>query len=251
MASMGYAIHEQTDSSGLIYMKARFYLPMYGRFTNPDPARDQHSEETQSWNINSYVRNSPMMNTDPTGLWTWRGVWEETKRFFSHEFHGQDSIQKMPDGAMLRINPVDSKRDVKILSDGNLLKAEFKTKLSHTESSKASEASALKGNILARAEVTQTKGTYATDVTAKFGATSIGAADSLKIGSSLNASGSIGIRAFGYEITLNGHIEGGLQLGAKSSLFTRDQDGIRFIRFSIQPFLGSIGFDGIGIKKID
>ncbi|GEM_PF-6715931 len=50
------------------YMQARFYLPMYGRFASPDPARDQHFEQTQSWNIYSYVQNNPVMNTDPTGM---------------------------------------------------------------------------------------------------------------------------------------------------------------------------------------
>ncbi len=52
-------------------MQARFYLPMYGRFASPDPARDQHIELTQSWNIYSYVRNMPTMRIDPTGLYTW------------------------------------------------------------------------------------------------------------------------------------------------------------------------------------
>ena len=51
-------------------MQARFYLPQFGRFTAPDPARDQHFEDTQSWNIYSYVRNSPVMSTDPTGMVT-------------------------------------------------------------------------------------------------------------------------------------------------------------------------------------
>ena len=49
-------------------MQARFYLPQFGRFSAPDPARDQHFEDTQSWNIYSYVRNSPVMSTDPTGM---------------------------------------------------------------------------------------------------------------------------------------------------------------------------------------
>ena len=49
-------------------MQARFYAPQYGRFTAPDPARDQHFEDTQSWNIYSYGRNSPIMSTDPTGM---------------------------------------------------------------------------------------------------------------------------------------------------------------------------------------
>ena len=50
------------------HMQARFYLPMYGRFASPDPARDQHFEQTQSWNIYSYVQNSPTMRIDPTGM---------------------------------------------------------------------------------------------------------------------------------------------------------------------------------------
>lgn len=69
----GFTNHEQTDASGLIYMQARFYLPMYGRFASPDPARDQHFEETQSWNIYSYVRNNPVTMTDPTGMVTGPG----------------------------------------------------------------------------------------------------------------------------------------------------------------------------------
>ncbi len=53
--------------SGLIYMQARFYAPWYGRFLSPDPGVDQHFEETQSWNIYSYVRNNPTMQVDPNG----------------------------------------------------------------------------------------------------------------------------------------------------------------------------------------
>ena len=67
-SAKGFTNHEQTDSSGLIYMQARFYAPQYGRFASTDPARDQHFEDTQSWNIYSYVRNNPIMGTDPTGM---------------------------------------------------------------------------------------------------------------------------------------------------------------------------------------
>jgi RHS repeat-associated protein len=63
----GFTNHEQTDPSGLVYMQARFYGPMYHRFLSPDPARDQHFELTQSWNIYSYVRNNPTLNVDVTG----------------------------------------------------------------------------------------------------------------------------------------------------------------------------------------
>ncbi len=48
-------------------MQARFYAPWFGRFLSPDPARDQHFEQTQSWNIYSYVRNNPTMMIDPNG----------------------------------------------------------------------------------------------------------------------------------------------------------------------------------------
>ncbi len=64
----GFTNHEQTDLSGLIYMQARFYAPWYGRFLSPDPARDQHFEETQSWNIYSYVRNNSVTHIDPNGM---------------------------------------------------------------------------------------------------------------------------------------------------------------------------------------
>jgi len=67
-SAKGYTNHEQTEASGLIYMQARFYVPWVGRFTSPDPARDQHFEDTQSWNIYSYVQNNPVMKTDPTGM---------------------------------------------------------------------------------------------------------------------------------------------------------------------------------------
>jgi len=75
--SKGFTNLEQTDASGLIYCQARFYLPMWGRFASPDPARDQHFERTQSWNIYSYCMNNPVMNIDPTGMWTWGGVYDQ------------------------------------------------------------------------------------------------------------------------------------------------------------------------------
>ena len=68
----GFTNHEQTDLNGLIYMQARFYAPVYGRFLSPDPARDQHFDNTQSWNIYSYVCNQPTMMTDPTGMWSFK-----------------------------------------------------------------------------------------------------------------------------------------------------------------------------------
>jgi RHS repeat-associated protein len=68
----GYTGHEQTDASGLVYMQARFYLPMYGKFASPDPGLDQHAGVPQSWNQYSYVRNNPVMGIDPTGMYQTR-----------------------------------------------------------------------------------------------------------------------------------------------------------------------------------
>ena len=67
------------ESHRLSHMQARFYLPMWGRFASPDPARDQHFEETQSWNIYSYCQNNPVMMTDPTGMFSFRDAWDYTK----------------------------------------------------------------------------------------------------------------------------------------------------------------------------
>ena len=73
----GFTNHEQTDASGAIYMQARYYLPQWHRFTAPDPARDQHFEQTQSWNIYSYVQNDPTMRVDPTGMLAFRAKYDE------------------------------------------------------------------------------------------------------------------------------------------------------------------------------
>lgn len=64
----GFTGHQGTDPSGLVYMGARFYLPAYHRFASPDPGSDQSPSRTQSWNRYSYVRNSPVGTTDPTGM---------------------------------------------------------------------------------------------------------------------------------------------------------------------------------------
>lgn len=95
--SKGFTNHEQTDPSGLIYMQARFYAPMYGRFLSPDPARDQHFEETQSWNIYSYVRNNPTMQVDPTGM-----LAEDPPQKYQQSFKNSDAaIDVVPGGGKM------------------------------------------------------------------------------------------------------------------------------------------------------
>lgn len=59
----GYTGHVQTDPTGLIYMRGRFYTPIWHRFVNSDQGADP-----STWNQMAYVGGSPMMATDPTGL---------------------------------------------------------------------------------------------------------------------------------------------------------------------------------------
>jgi RHS repeat-associated protein len=51
----------QTDESGLIHMRARFYNPLIRRFVNADPAQ-------QGWNWYAYAAGNPLGFVDPTGL---------------------------------------------------------------------------------------------------------------------------------------------------------------------------------------
>ncbi len=70
ISDRGFTGHRQNNTGsydfGLIYMNARYYLPEIGRFISadtivPDPANPQ------SHNRYSYVRNSPVSYTDPSG----------------------------------------------------------------------------------------------------------------------------------------------------------------------------------------
>lgn len=58
--------HEDGDGSA-IYMQARTYLPVYGKFAQVDPVYDQTKDDPESWNLYNYVTNNPVTNTDPDG----------------------------------------------------------------------------------------------------------------------------------------------------------------------------------------
>jgi RHS repeat-associated protein len=59
---------ERDAETGLDYFGARYMSAAQGRFTGPDaPFMDQHENDPQSWNLYSYVRNNPLIFTDPTG----------------------------------------------------------------------------------------------------------------------------------------------------------------------------------------
>jgi len=59
----GYTGHLQSEPSGLVYMRGRFYSPAWHRFVNSDQGVDPNS-----WNQMAYVGGSPFMAVDPSGM---------------------------------------------------------------------------------------------------------------------------------------------------------------------------------------
>ncbi len=57
-----------SQTTGLYYYGARWYDPSIGRFISQDPVMGQVSDP-QGMNTYAYVRNSPTVNTDPSGLY--------------------------------------------------------------------------------------------------------------------------------------------------------------------------------------
>jgi RHS repeat-associated protein len=63
----GYTDHEMLNRTGFIHMNGRVYDPRIGRFVSPDPIV-QFPTFSQSYNRYSYVLNSPLSYTDPSGF---------------------------------------------------------------------------------------------------------------------------------------------------------------------------------------
>ena len=64
---MGFTGHDGDDELGLINMRGRIYDPKLGRFLTTDPIVSR-PHFGQSWNPYSYVHNSPLNFTDPSGF---------------------------------------------------------------------------------------------------------------------------------------------------------------------------------------
>jgi len=62
---VGYTGHQFDSDTGLVYMQARYYDPVIGRFYSNDPMgyRGVHS-----FNRYAYANNNPYRYTDPTGM---------------------------------------------------------------------------------------------------------------------------------------------------------------------------------------
>lgn len=74
----GFTGHEHMDEVGLVNMNGRVYDPGLGRFLSADPLV-QSPGVLQSYNRYSYVWNSPLNSTDPSGYASlhneWRNLW--------------------------------------------------------------------------------------------------------------------------------------------------------------------------------
>jgi RHS repeat-associated protein len=64
----GFTEHEMLDSTELVHMNGRVFDPAIGRFVSADPV-EGCGRNTQDANRFAYVRNLPLIATDPTGFW--------------------------------------------------------------------------------------------------------------------------------------------------------------------------------------
>ncbi|XOV77670.1 MAG: RHS repeat-associated core domain-containing protein [Aestuariibacter sp.] len=62
----GFTGHKENRDIGLTYMNARFYIPGTGRFATADSVIPGPTDP-QAYNRYSYVRNNPILLTDPSG----------------------------------------------------------------------------------------------------------------------------------------------------------------------------------------
>jgi RHS repeat-associated protein len=76
----GYTMHEHLDEMGVIHMNGRIYDPLMGRFMSADPFI-QSPDDLQSYNRYAYVMNNPLAYTDPSGYFSWRGLFKASISF--------------------------------------------------------------------------------------------------------------------------------------------------------------------------
>ncbi|RHW77715.1 RHS repeat-associated core domain-containing protein [Colwellia sp. RSH04] len=64
---INYTGHQRDDESDLVYMQARYYDPVIGRFYSNDPVGYTSANPVMSFNRYLYVNNNPYKYTDPDG----------------------------------------------------------------------------------------------------------------------------------------------------------------------------------------
>jgi RHS repeat-associated protein len=81
----GFTEHEHLAAVGLVHMNGRVYDPLLARFGTPDPTTE-NPFSTQGWNRYSYVGNSPLNFTDPSGYCFlgcfWKPIFKAIGKFF-------------------------------------------------------------------------------------------------------------------------------------------------------------------------
>lgn len=68
-----YSGEQYNPTSGLQYLRARWYNPESGLFNRLDPFAG-NMQDPQSLHKFAYTHNNPVMATDPTGLFSWIGL---------------------------------------------------------------------------------------------------------------------------------------------------------------------------------
>lgn len=69
----GYTGHVNDPDTGLVYMQARYYDPVAGRFLSVDPA-GVAVQNLYNFNRYIYADNSPLLKFDPSGMYTCSGT---------------------------------------------------------------------------------------------------------------------------------------------------------------------------------
>lgn len=68
----GYTGHVNDSDTGLVYMQARYYDPMLGRFLSVDPNAVSVGN-IFNFSRYDYANNNPVINVDPDGRMCWGG----------------------------------------------------------------------------------------------------------------------------------------------------------------------------------
>jgi len=79
----GFTGHEQLAEVNLVHMNGRVYDPLLGRFGTADPTTE-NPLSTQGWNRYSYVGNSPLNFSDPSGYCFLGCFWEPVIDFLAN-----------------------------------------------------------------------------------------------------------------------------------------------------------------------